>query len=88
MPTQRCKHTTMVVVSSTSSSSCSSITSSSSISSGSGSGTSSNGDTSSESITTSDDKDGSLFTLDEGGWSNMSLAVYMLSELEEFELKD
>ena len=40
-------------------------------------------------MTTSDGEDGaSAINLDEAGWSDMCLAVYMLSELEEFELKD
>ena len=51
-------------------------------------GFSSSGDTSSESVATSDGKDASVINLDEAGWSDMCPAVYMLSELEEFELED
>ena len=74
VPTQRFKHTTIVDVSSSSSSSSS--------------GTSSNSDTSSKSVITSDGEDASVINLDEAGWFDMSPGVYMLSELEEFELKD
>ena len=85
VPTQRCKHTT--IVDATSSSSSSSNRSSSSCSSSSGCSSGSGGDASSESITTSDGWAASVIYLDEVGWSDTSPAVYMLSELEEFELK-
>ena len=74
VPTQRCKRTTIVGVGNSSSSSSSSG--------------SSNSDTSSELVTTSDGEDASAIHLDEAGWSDMSPGVYMLSELEEFELND
>ena len=80
VPTQRCKHTTIIGVSRSSSSSSTSNSSSS--------GSSTNRATSSESVTTSDGEDASVINLDEAGWSDMSPAVYVLSELEEFELKD
>ena len=76
VPTQRCKHTTIVGASSSGSSS------------NRGSSKSSGGDTSTESVTTSDGEDASAINLDEAGLSDMSPAVYMLSEPEEFELKD
>ena len=78
MPTQRCKHTTIVGATSSSGSSSSS----------SSSGSSSSSDTSSESVTTSRGEDASVITLDEARWSDMSPAMYMLLKLEEFELKD
>ena len=78
MPTQRCKHTTIVGASNSSSSS--------SFSSG---GSSSSGhNTSSESVTTSDGEDASVINLDEASWSDVSPAGYMLSKLKEFDLKD
>ena len=81
VPTQRCKNTTIVGVSSSSSSVSSGTRSSSS------SGTSLNGDTSSELDTTSDGEDASVIHLDEASWSDMPPAMYMLLGLEEFELK-
>ena len=88
MPTQRT--TPKVTIGSNSSSSSSSNSSSnSSSSSSSSSASSSSSGTSSESVNGSDGEDvASVIYLDEAGWSHLSPAVHMLSQLEEFELQD
>ena len=80
MPTKRT--TPKVTIRSNSSSSSNSSKSSNS-------STSSSSGTSTESVNTSDGEDvASIIDLDEAGWSDLSPAVHMLSDLEEFRLQD